>query len=118
MGRYGTVSVYLLLDGSTLSRDKVESVEAVVKSFSSHPDRIHSVIHNNRPTVVNEPTAGVLCLFNGGNQLHAVSAVRRGLRIAAVFLYCEDNPDITDEDNQEVLQDSANSFYGNDATSR
>ena len=102
----------------TVSRDKVDSVEAVVRSFSNHPDRIHSAIHNCQPKVVNGQTAGVLCLFNGGNQLHAVSAVRRGLRVAAVFLYCEENPDNADIHNKGILQDSANSFYGNIATSQ
>ena len=67
----GVIGIKVCDDGGervvfpTVSRDKVESVEAVVSSFSSHPDRIHSVIHNNRPTVVNDPTAGVLLLFNG-----------------------------------------------------
>ena len=87
-------------------------MRAVVNSFSSHPDHIHSVIDKCRPLVVTEPVAGMLCLFNGGNQLHAVSAVRRGLRVAAVFLYSEENPDIADTGNQGILQDSANSFYG------
>ena len=68
--------------------------------------------------VVDEPIAGVLCLFNGGNQLHAVSAVRRGLRIAAVFLYCEDNPDDANPTDKSILNDSASSFYGNITTSQ
>ena len=100
---------------STVSREQVENVTAIVKSFSSHPDHICSSINDCQPLVVDEPTLGVLCLFNGGNQLHAVSRVREGVRIAAVFLYCEENPDKAA--NQGVLMDSANSFYGNVATS-
>ena len=100
---------------STVSREQVENVAAIVKSFSSHPDDICSSINDCKPLVVDEPISGVLCLFNGGNQLHAVSRVREGVRIAAVFLYCEENPDKAS--NQRVLMDSANSFYGNAATS-
>ena len=102
---------------SNVSREQVDNVTAIVKSFSSHPESIHSTIHNCNPLVVDEPIAGVLCLFNGGNQLHAVSKVRQGVRIAAVFLYCEENPDKASANNQGVLMDSANSFYGITATS-
>ena len=100
----------------TVSRDKVDSVKAIVKSYCSHPDRIHSSIDDCTPVVVKEPTAGVLCLFNGGNQLHAVSAIRSGVRVAAVFLYCEENPDNASSSNKGVLEDNANAFYGNAAT--
>ena len=102
---------------SNVSREQVDNVTAIVKSFSSHPDKIHLPIHNCNPQVVDEPIAGVLCLFNGGNQLHAVSKVRQGIRIAAVFLYCEENPDKASVNNQGVLMSSANSFYGITATS-
>ena len=102
---------------SSVSRDQVDNVTAIVNSFSSHPDHIKSSIHNCKPLVVDEPTAGVLCLFNGGNQLHAVSKVRKGVRIAAVFLYCEENPDKASPHSQGSLMDSANSFYGNPETS-
>ena len=53
---------------SSVSRDQVDNVTAIVKSFSSHPDRIQSSINNCKPLVVDEPTAGVLCLFNGALQ--------------------------------------------------
>ena len=102
----------------TVKRENVESVEAVVKSFTSNPDKIKSSIDNHTPLVVSEPTADMLCLFNGGNQLHAVSAVRRGLRIASVFLYCEENPENAQTSNKEVLMDNANSFYSNISTSQ
>ena len=102
----------------TVSRDKVDSVSAIVKSYSSHPNRISSTIHNCKPIVVNEPTAGILCLFNGGNQLHAVSSVRKGLRIATVFLYCEENPETPTTTNIGILTDNSNAFYGNVATSQ
>ena len=68
--------------------------------------------------VVNESTAGCLCLFNGGNQLHAVSAVRKGIRISTVFLYCEENPDNSTTANNGILTDSSNAFYGSIATSQ
>ena len=101
-----------------MKRENVESVELVVKSFSSHPDKINESINNHTPLVVKEPTAGMLCLFDGGNQLHAVSAGRRGLRIAAVFLYCEENPENAKASNKEVLLDNANAFYSNISTSQ
>ena len=102
----------------TVSREKVDCVSEIVKSFSSHPNLISSTIINCKPRVVNEPTAGVLCLFNGGNQLHAVSAVRKGVRIATVFLYCEENPDNLIDANNGILTDSSNAFYGSIATSQ
>ena len=91
---------------SSVSREQIDNETAIVKSFSSHPDNIHSTINDCNPLVVDEPIAGVLCLFNGGNQLHAVSKVRQGARIAAVFLYCEENPDKASANNQGVLMSS------------
>jgi len=49
---------------------------------------------------------GVLYLFNGGNVLHAVSSVRKGARIATVFMYQETPPVATDDSVA-----SANFFY-------
>ena len=36
-------------------------------------------------------------LFNGGNVLHGVSSVRKGSRIAAVFMFQEERPTETKE---------------------
>ena len=113
----GIIGIRDCIDGGervvfpTVKRENVES-------FTSSPDKINSSIDNHTPLVVSEPTAGMLCLFNGGNQLHAVSAVRQGLRIASVFLYCEENPENAQASNKEVLMDNANAFYSNISTSQ
>jgi hypothetical protein len=49
----------------------------------------------------------VLYLFDGGNVLHGVSAVRKGSRIAAVFLFKEEPPVDT-----AASKAGANFFYG------
>jgi len=95
----------------TVNRDQIETVKIIVNTFSSEPDKIGISIDGHCPEVVREPVAGVLCLFNGGNQLHAVSSIRSGLRMIAAFLYCEENPDIVVKGNKDVLEASCKAFY-------
>ena len=90
---------------TNVSRDKVDKVRDIVQLFDPlHPK---TEIAGCAPKVVQEPIAGVLSIFNGGNVLHGVSSVREGLRIAAVFLYSEEKTSAC-----ESTTDSANAFYG------
>ena len=95
----------------TVHREEVNTVQKIVSNFCSDADKIDTQFNGHRPKVVREPVAGVLCLFNGGNQLHAVASVKEGLRVIAAFLYCEENPDIAMDDNKNVMNNSANTFY-------
>ena len=74
----------------SIHRKDVTDVGQVLRSFD--PLRPGEVIAGNAPTVCTEATAGQLYLFDGGDVLHGVSAVRKGTRIAAVFLFKEEPP--------------------------
>lgn len=89
----------------TLNRNCVQAVSSVVRTYDpEHPRRS---IDGHKPQVVTEPIAGMLSLFNGGDMLHGVSAVLDGVRIATVFLYCEQEPA-----QSQSNADSAAAFYG------
>jgi len=89
----------------TVHRENVSTVSAIVDLYDPHNPC--KEIAGHKPDVITEPTAGVLSLFNGGDVLHGVSAVTKGLRAAAVFLYCEQKP-VGSKSNT----DSINTFYG------
>lgn len=89
----------------TLDRDCVQAVASVVRSYD--PEHPHRSIDGHEPQVVTEPIAGVLSLFNGGDMLHGVSAVLDGIRVATVFLFCEQEPE-----QSQSNADSATAFYG------
>mmetsp|Transcript_10160 Transcript_10160/g.16809 ORF Transcript_10160/g.16809 Transcript_10160/m.16809 type:complete len:638 (+) Transcript_10160:95-2008(+) len=73
----------------TIHRAEVEAVRSVVENFN--PLKPHATVGEHCPVVFTEATARTLYLFDGGDVLHAVSGVRRGSRIAAVFLFQEDH---------------------------
>jgi hypothetical protein len=71
-------------------RTNVDEVRAIVEQYNPfHPDE---TIGGSKPSVFRESTEGVLYLFNGGDVLHGVSSVRKGSRIATVFLFKEEPP--------------------------
>ena len=59
------------------------------------------------PSVFSGPTRGLLYLFNGGDVLHGVSAVRAGARVAAVFMFREEPP----AEGTEASEASSRFFY-------
>jgi hypothetical protein len=71
-----------------IDRSQVDAVHQVTEQYS--PANPHATVGTFTPTVCSDPTAGTLYLFDGGDALHGVSAVKKGLRIAAVLLYQED----------------------------
>lgn len=88
-----------------VSRAQVQQVVQILDAYDPlHPAKR---IAGAAPTVFREPTRGVLYLFDGGNVLHGVSAVRKGSRIAAVFLFKEEPPVET-----AASKAGANFFYG------
>ena len=88
-----------------VSRAKVHQVKQILDAYD--PLRPAQRIAGAATTVFREPTRGVLYLFDGGNVLHGVSAVRKGSRIAAVFLFKEEPPVDT-----AASKAGANFFYG------
>ena len=94
-GATGVIGILDCLDGGErivytgVDRSQVEAVKHVAELYN--PANPHATIGSFTPTVCSDPTAGILYLFDGGDVLHGVSAVKKGLRIAAVFLYQEDN---------------------------
>ena len=88
-----------------VSRAQVPQVSQILNSYDPlcPAEKISGAV----PTVFREPTRGVLYLFDGGNVLHGVSAVRKGSRIAAVFLFKEEPPMET-----AASKAGANFFYG------
>ena len=91
----------------TVDRSNVESVDMILKNYDPlYPEKVIGLL---KPSVFQQATRGVLYLFNGGNVLHGVSSVRKGSRIAAVFMFQEERPTETKE--SEV---SSNFFYGKD----
>lgn len=98
----------------TITRSRPDAVKAVVEQYDpQYPDAGIQVMTPDtssveQPAVFNEPTAGVLYLFDGGDVLHGVSAVTEGSRIAAVFLFQENSPPDDTADGNE----SAKFFYG------
>ena len=93
----------------SIDRTCVDAVRCVTEQYD--PLAAHSTIKAHTPDVVTDPTAGFLYLFNGGDVLHGVSGVRKGVRIAAVFLFQEDRA-------PEVSLDSAASckYFYDDVT--
>ena len=73
-----------------VSRAQVTEVAQILREYD--PLLPGRNIAGAAPTVFHEPTRGMLYLFDGGNVLHGVSAVRKGSRIAAVFLFKEEPP--------------------------
>jgi len=97
----------------SINRKKVDAVKAVVDRFDplfpgAAIQEYHAPGDSHTPVVVREPISGMLSLFNGGDILHGVSSMRKGVRIATVFLYCEQEPSQCDS-----TIDSANAFYNN-----
>lgn len=90
----------------TVSRCDVGQVAAILNDYD--PLNPGSQIGESTPTVFREPTRGVLFLFDGGNVLHGVSAVRKGSRMAAVFLFKEEPPVDT-----AASKAGASFFFGN-----
>jgi hypothetical protein len=88
-----------------VQRENVNEVRDIVNEYN--PLSPQSIINGCVPSVVEDPIAGMLCIFNGGDVLHCVSSVREGIRVATVFLYCEAKPTECDSTN-----DSGNFFYG------
>jgi hypothetical protein len=74
----------------SIHRAEVAAVRSVTELFD--PARPREQLGAHRPVVTEEPTAGLLFLFDGGDVLHGVSAVREGVRAAAVFLFQQDRP--------------------------
>ena len=89
----------------TINRESVDNVAAVLEKYQPLTPTVP--INGCTPVVVQEPIAGMLSLFNGGDVLHGVSSVREGVRVAVVFLYCETEPTACGS-----TDDSADSFYG------
>jgi hypothetical protein len=73
-----------------INRSRVDAVRMVANQYN--PLQPYAKIGDYVPKVFTDPTAGILYLFDGGDVLHGVSAVKKGVRIAAVFLYQEDCP--------------------------
>jgi hypothetical protein len=87
-----------------VNRTKVGEVQGILEGYDPlHPDE---KIGGSEPSVFRESTEGVLYLFNGGDVLHGVSSVRKGSRIASVFLFKEEPPSATADSTA-----SANFFY-------
>ena len=92
---------------SSVTSKQQPDVAQVLRAFDPrNPDA--AIVGGVSPRVCREPTAGVLFLFNGGDVLHGVSSVRKGARVAAVFLFQETPPAETEEGNA-----SASFFYDN-----
>ncbi len=88
-----------------VSRARVPQVSQILDAYD--PLSPGKRIAGAAPTVFREPTRGVLYLFDGGNVLHGVSAVRKGSRVAAVFLFQEEPPRET-----AASKAGATFFYG------
>jgi hypothetical protein len=91
-----------------IHRADVDDVRKVVEQFD--PLNPGACVGSHHPEVFTEATAGMLYLFDGGDVLHGVSAVRRGVRIAAVFLFQEDHAPEVSADSDA----SAKYFYDDD----
>eukprot|EP00750_Incisomonas_marina_P005444 INCI1395.1.p1 GENE.INCI1395.1~~INCI1395.1.p1 ORF type:complete len:709 (-),score=99.34 INCI1395.1:867-2993(-) len=91
---------------SSINRAKVDDVQTVLKCFD--PLRPGTAIGSHKPEIFSGPTAGFLYLFDGGDVLHAVSQVRQGTRIAAVFLFQEDSAPEDSAHGEEACK----FFYG------
>ena len=89
----------------TVHRNNVESVDMILKKYD--PLRPGKIIGPLKPSVFRQATRGMLYLFNGGNVLHGVSSVRKGSRIAAVFMFQEERPNESKESEA-----SSDFFYG------
>uniref|UniRef100_A0A0G4FGE8 Uncharacterized protein n=1 Tax=Chromera velia CCMP2878 TaxID=1169474 RepID=A0A0G4FGE8_9ALVE len=72
-----------------ITRSHVSEVWAVLEKFSSScPEReIQFEKGALKPAVVTENVSGLLSIFDGGNRLHAVSAVKEGMCVAVPFMF-------------------------------
>ena len=111
-GATGVIGILDCLEGGErvvytgLNRSQVDAVRLVAEQYD--PNTPHATIGSFSPAVCTDPTAGILYLFDGGDVLHGVSRVKKGLRIAAVFLYQEDTAPEETKDGE-----ASSSFFYN-----
>jgi len=116
-GATGVIGILDCLEGGErvvytgLNRSHVDAVRLVAEQYD--PATPRATIGSFSPAVCSDPTAGILYLFDGGDVLHGVSRVKKGLRIAAVFLYQEDTAPVQSTDGEA----SASFFYDTEVDS-